>query len=807
MLRRITLCLALVSAPALAKPEETYCTPPAELLRLVDAPTTPELRIDPSARFLVQATRPAFLTIQDLALPEMKLAGLRFHPGSRASGRDKYYRALEIRPLRQGPARSVRGLPGRPRLTGLHWSGDGQRLAFVHVDPGGSQLWVLEASTGVARRVPGIVLNGTTGFHISWLPDQRSLVVLAVPTKAVAPAPASPVPKGPGIQEHSGGKASARTFQDLLKTPEDEKLFEFYLTSQVVRVTSDGTNRQALTGPGLYTRAEPSPDGQFVLVEQLHRPFSYTLPVSSFPIKTEVLDRQGNAVKVIRDLPLEENSPPDFDAVRPGARHIEWRDDAPASLAWVEALDEGDARKSVEFREQVFLWKPGQEARPWLQLNHRFRGLDWGDGQHALIQEGWHKTRRIRTHWVQPDSPEVPPVTLFDRSSEDRYSDPGSPLHKSLPNGRSPMLMSADRQSIYLSGMGASPEGDRPFLDRFQLDTKKTDRLFRSQAPFFERPVRLLNPESGELITQRESLDSPPNLCLRQQDKVQQVTAFVHPAPQLKGVKKEILRYRRADGVDLTGTLYTPPGYDGKSRLPVLIWAYPGEFKSASAAGQIKDSPYKFIRPFWGGPLFFVMRGYAVLEDPTFPIIGEGTKEPNDTYLEQLVMDAQAAVEAVAAAGVGDPERCAIGGHSYGAFTTANLLAHSDLFRAGIARSGAYNRTLTPFGFQSEERTYWEALDTYTRMSPFTYANKINEPLLMIHGAEDSNPGTFPVQSERLFQAIKGLGGQVRLVMLPKESHSYVARESVLHVFFEMDRWLEKHVKNAPARRKTASKP
>lgn len=797
---RLVLGLALLTAPGWAKPEERYCQPVPELMRLVDAPTTPEMRIDPTGQTLVQATRPGFLSMADLALPELKLAGLRFHPGSRASGREKYYQALEVRPLYQGPARPVRGLPARPRLTDLKWSPDGRRMAFVHVDPGGSQLWVLE--NGRAWRVPGVVLNGTTGFSVDWLPDSRHLVVLAVPAGLKAPAPPPEVPSGPSIQEHQGGKASARTFQDLLKSPEDEKLFEHYLTAQVWRVSIDGKERQALTGPGLYTGVEPSPDARYLLVEQVHRPFSYTLTIGSFPIKSEVLDAQGKRVKLVRDLPLEENAPPDFDAVRPGPRSLRWRSDAPATLFWTEALDGGDARKSAEFREQLYLWKPGGEAQPWFKLATRFRGVEWGDGQHALVEEGWHKTRRSRTHWVQPDSLATAPVTLFDRSSEDRYSDPGDPLHRFLPNGQAPMLLSADRKTMYLSGLGASPEGDRPFVDAFSFETRQTQRLFRSAAPFYERPVRLLDPADGRMLTTRESPESPPNLCLRQGDELKPLTDFVHPAPQLKGVKKEILRYKRADGVDLTGTLYTPPGYSGGQRLPLLIWAYPGEFKSAGAAGQIKDSPYRFIRPFWGGPLFFVMRGYAVLEDPTFPIIGEGNQEPNDSYVEQLVMDAQAAIQAVVQAGVGDPERCAIGGHSYGAFTTANLLAHSDLFRAGIARSGAYNRTLTPFGFQSEERTYWEARETYTRMSPFTFADKIDEPLLMIHGAEDSNSGTFPVQSERLFQAVKGLGGRVRLVMLPKESHSYVARESVLHVFYEMDSWLEKHVKNAPPRRR-----
>ncbi|MBN9414557.1 MAG: S9 family peptidase [Candidatus Eremiobacteraeota bacterium] len=792
-MKKTALFLALLSTAALARPEEGYRNPPPELKALVDAPNTPELSIDPRNQTLSQATRPGFLSIEQLSEPELKLAGLRFNPLTRASGRDKYYQSLELRPLRQGPARPVKGLPKKLRLASLRWSPDGKQLAFVNVARGGGQLWVADVASNTAHRVPGVLVNASLGFLVEWTPDGKNLLVMAVPDKQ-GPAPAaSSVPTGPSIQDHEGGKATARTFQDLLKSPEDEKLFTYYLTSQPLLVSPDGKTRRNWGRPALYTGLSLSPSGQYLLAETVHTPFSYTVPISNFPTKTEVLDQSGKTVKVVADLPLDDNSPPDFDSVRTGPRSCDWRSDAPHTLFWVEAQDGGDARKAAPVRDQAFLWTPGGEAQPWVSLDQRFSGIQWGDDSHALLYEGWHKTRRSKALLLQPAQPSVAGKPYFDRSSEDRYADPGRPLTRTLPNGHGALVLKGD--SVFLVGQGASPEGDRPFLDRYDLASGQSERLFRSQAPNFERPVRFLDTDQKELLITRENLETPPNLYVG--DKA--LTQFVHPAPQLKGVKKEIIRYKRADGVDLTGTLYTPPGYNG-GKLPVLIWAYPGEFKSAAAAGQIKDSPYRFIRPFWGGPLFFVMRGYAVLEDPTFPIIGEGKKEPNDTYVEQLVMDAQAAVDGVVATGVGDKDRCAIGGHSYGAFTTANLLAHSEIFRAGIARSGAYNRTLTPFGFQSEERTYWEVPDLYKRMSPFTYADKINEPLLMIHGGEDNNPGTFPMQSERLFQAVKGLGGRVRLVVLPKESHSYAARESVLHVFYEMDRWLEQHVKNAPPR-------
>ena len=782
------LCMAGAAA-------EPYRQPPKVLLDVLDAPNTPEIRLAPQGDWMALATRPNFLSIDQLALPEMKLGGLRFHPGSRASGRDKYYQSLQLQKLSGGAAVNVTGLPPTGRLTQLSWSPDGRQLALVQVDPKGSQLWVVDAEKAKARRLDSsLSLNGCLGFHLQWAPDSRSLVTLASLPGAAPQAPQRP--DGPTILDHAGGKASTRTYQDLLKSPHDEQLFAHYLQAQPVRINLQG-QRQNLAPPALYRNLDVAPDGQHILLETIGKPFSYSVPWSSFPVKTWVINGKGQQVQLVRQLPLEENMHPDFDSVRAGRRAVQWRSDQSATLFWAEALDEGNARTQAEFRDQLYLCKVGQSPTAWTRTQKRFRSVDWGDGQHALIYEYWYKTRRSQYRWAAPDEVSKEPKSVLEFSSEDRYADPGDPMRRYQPNGQ--WLLRLEGDKIFLSGQGASPEGDRPFVDELDMASGTKRRLFHSQAPYLEKPVRLISTSPLKMLTTRETPQDPPNLCLRQGEQVKAITSFRHPAPQLAQLNKEILRYRRKDGVELTATLYTPPGYDGKTRLPVLVWAYPDEFKDAKVAGQVKDSPFRYIRPFWGGPMFLAVRGYAVVENPAFPIVGEGSKEPNDTYVEQLVMNAQAAIDAVVEKGVGDRQRCAIGGHSYGAFTTANLLAHSQLFRCGIARSGAYNRTLTPFGFQSEERTYWEVPAVYHRMAPFSYADKIDEPLLLIHGAEDSNPGTFPMQSERLFQAIKGLGGRTRLVMLPKESHSYAARESVLQVMYEMDRWLEMHL-TAPSK-------
>jgi dipeptidyl aminopeptidase/acylaminoacyl peptidase len=509
---------------------------------------------------------------------------------------------------------------------------------------------------------------------------------------------------------------------------------------------------------------------------------------------------------VVTQRPLLERMPSGNDAVETGPRAVGWREDAPATLFWAEAQDGGDPGVSAKTRDALFLQAAPFQKPPFKlqELASRFAGIQWGRDDLALVSEYWWKTREIKVWRVRPGEANGAAELLNQRSSEDRYADPGMPTMVVSRNGRSLLQTSPDGNSLYLLGEGASPEGDRPFIDKLDLTSKQTTRLWRSQAPWYEQPLAVLD-KAQRVLLSREQTETPPNLYLKtlgEQDGLRQLTFFRHPTPQLKGVQKQQLRYKRADGVDLTATLYLPPGYEAKrdGPLPMLMWAYPAEFKSADAAGQVTDSPYRFNRVGYWGPEAMLARGYAVLDDPSMPIIGAGTQEPNDSYLPQLKMDAQAAVDEVVRLGVADRDRIAIGGHSYGAFMTANLLAHTRLFRAGIARSGAYNRTLTPFGFQSEERNFWQAKDVYQTMSPFNYADQIKDALLLIHGEADNNPGTFPIQSERLYQALQGLGGTVRLAMLPAESHGYRARESILHMLWEEDRWLDQYVKHAKPR-------
>jgi dipeptidyl aminopeptidase/acylaminoacyl peptidase len=784
----------LMAPPALAAPAGYHLPDPA-LVKLVDAPVTPAVSVGPDRKTMLLLARRPMPTIAEVSAPELKLAGLSIDPRTNGQARASSYMGLAVRTLDLATPRHVTGMGADPRISHVAWAGDGKHVAFSVTRPDAIELWVLELATNRARRLSNLRLNAVMGTPFTWLPDSRGLIVHAVPPqRAKAPQPA---PEGPAVQENLGQKSPNRTYPNLLKSPHDEQLFDHYATAQLARVDLDG--KTTLLGvPALYTSAEPSPDGRFLLVSAIRKPYSYLVPLSRFPRRTEVWSHNAQLIKRVADLPLAESMSTAFDAVRAGRRWIDWRADADATLYWAEAPDGGDPAVNVAVRDRLYTLEApfGAEPKPLLDLGFRVSDVKWGSDGTAIVEEGWWKTRRERTWVVKPNQA---PKLLFDRSSEDLYGHPGTAVQRRTP--RNTFIVPVNDGRVLFSGEGASAEGNRPFLDRVELATGKAERLWRSQAPYYSMITHLLDDEGSRFIVSRESPTEPPNYFLSEGGQLKQLTRFPHPTPQLANVQKELITYSRADGVKLSGTLYLPPGYDAKrdGPLPLVMWAYPQEYKDAAAAGQVDTSPYAFNRVWHSSPLVWLTRGFAVLDDPKLPIIGAGETEPNDTYVEQLVAGAQAAVDEVVRRGVADRRRIAIGGHSYGAFMTANLLAHSDLFAAGIARSGAYNRTLTPFGFQSEERTFWEAAGTYHKMSPFENANKINEPLLLIHGQADSNPGTFPMQSERLYQALKGLGGHARLVMLPHEEHGYRARESVLHMLHESDRWLERYVKNRPA--------
>ena len=804
MLRSLILLISFlpfVITESLA--QDTYMTPSQELVDLVDGARSPSVSFSPDQKTLLLQDVPTLPSIAELAQPELRLAGIRINPNTNGPSRSGYVTGFTLRDMESGEDRVVSGIPENPVITNVSWSPNGDKFVFLLNRPNSLELWVADVSTASAKVLTsGRVNNTYFGSPYNWSRDGDALIVKMVPENRGDAPQKTLIPTGPVIEESLGQSRPARTYQDLLQDSHDEALFDYYFTSQLVEVSLNG-DKKMINEPAIYRSVSLSPDGNYIMVNLTERPYSYRVPASRFPQNIQVWSRDGDVVHQFAELPLADNVPIAFSSTTEGPRSVSWRNDAPATLSWVEALDGGDPSVDVPKRDRLYTLSAPFTGEPTthIDVEYRYAGLQWSEDGFALVSEFWRADRHRRTWKIYPDQPNMEPELVFDLSTEDRYADPGSPEFRRSEFGTWVLNTTDGGSSVLMSGIGATPEGNRPFLSKFNLDTKETTELWRSESPFYERIVTLLDEDGTRVITRRETVDVQPNFFIRniETGDLDQLTHFEHPTPQLKDVYKEFIQYERADGVQLSATLYLPPGYDKDSgeKLPVLVWAYPREFRSADAAGQVADSPYRFAGMSHWGPHFALTQGFAVVENATMPIVGEGDANPNDTFVEQLVTSSEAVLDELERRGVGDRNRAAIGGHSYGAFMTANLLAHSRIFRAGIARSGAYNRTLTPFGFQAEPRNFWDASEIYLSMSPFMHAGGIKDPILFIHGAEDNNSGTFPMQSERMYAAVSGLGGTTRLVMLPEESHGYRARESVLHMLWEQSEWINRYVKEA----------
>lgn len=782
----------------------SYQKAPPLLKQMLDTPLLPLLRVSPDGQQFVLLTRRPWPELADLAEPERCLAGLRLNPQTRTPSRQTEYIDLTLMDS-EGQQQTIKGLPEHPRIHSLHWSPDGKKLAFVHTSERQAELWLVQVASAKARQVQGVEPACSLGNPLVWLSDSRALIVKTVSHDL--PRPPQQVLPAPLIQENTGAANPGRTYQDLLNSAEDEAWFESLTHSQLMQVNLSG-NVSRIGQAGLIAGFGPSPDTKYLWVSRIERPFSYRFPVSRFPVRSEIWSLAGEVLALVAERPLAERMGLSFDAVRPGARNLQWRSDVPADLTWFEALDQGDPDCDVRLRDALMCWRaPFDEFRDkscLMRVPDRLTKVFWCDSQLALVQSEWFQSQQTR-RWHLQFEPVLSAKELSCFSSEDRYLHPGQPLLQASANGRF-ILRRADRDKplIYLTGSGASPAGERPFLDCWNLKTGKKKRLWQSEPMAYQRVVNVLD---HSLLIRSETPDQAPNYYLLAFDSkppktglnpvntLRPLTHFPAPQPDLSQVHKRLIRYTRADGLELSATVYFPLGYSADSEpLPTVIWAYPREYRTAKAAGQVQGSPWQYTGLNPGSALVFLTQGYLVVDQPGMPIVALDDQEPNDAFVQQLVWNAEALVAHLLQEKLSDPQRLAIGGHSYGAFMAANLLVHTSLFQAGICRSGAYNRLLTPFGFQAEERHFWQASQIYLDMSPLLQANRIEAPLLLIHGQADDNAGTTLLQSELFYQALSGLGVSSRLVVLPFEGHHYRARESLEHMLWEMLDWLRRYL-------------
>lgn len=782
----------------------TYQKPSPEILKLADYERAPRVMIDEKKEYMVFTYQSTYKTLDDLNQEEIRLGGLRINPLTNISSSLTYVNNLKVRKMQDvnSDPVQVQGLPENLHIAYLSWSPDEKKLAFTNTTSDAVELWVLDLASAIASKVSKRALNANLGKPFSWYKDNLHLLVRLIPENRPALIDAKrELPAGPTISNSEGEKAQNRTYPDLIKSKTDETNFENLVTSELYKISMKG-DMELFKANAMYSEENFSPDGKYILVTNILKPFSYLVPYNRFPSKTVVYDLAGNEIKLVNDVPLSEVLPKGFMAVRKGARYMNWRNDKPATLCYTEALDEGNPENKVAFRDAVYLWEAPFNSEPVLLAKtiDRYAGMIWGNETIAVLYDSWYDTRNTRTYLINPSDPAQNPQVISNRNRQDIYSDPGN--FETMKNSFGEDVLLLEKDKAFLIGDGFTKDGQFPFIDQFDVKTLKTSRIYQSVlTDKMERIMSLTDVKKGEALVLLQSSSEYPNYFLRNLKKKiapSALTKFPNPFESIKDVEKSVIKYKRDDGVELSGTLYLPVGYDktNKEKLPLLIWAYPTEYKDKNSAGQTSSNPNEFTFPYYGSFVYWVTKGYVVLDDAAFPIIGEGKTEPNDNFMSQLVANAKAAIDAVDSLGYIDRKKVAVGGHSYGAFMTANLLSHCDLFACGIARSGAYNRTLTPFGFQSEQRNYWEAPEVYNTMSPFMNADKMKTPMLLVHGEADNNPGTFTLQTERYFQALKGLGAPARMVLLPKESHSYVAKENILHLLWEQDQFFEKYLKN-----------
>ncbi|HRE50357.1 MAG TPA: prolyl oligopeptidase family serine peptidase [Flavitalea sp.] len=795
----ITLLFLYASRITIAQ-DAAYKTPPKDILDLALAKPVPGVTISKNGEWILFSERSAYPPVEELAQPELKIAGQRINPKNFSRSRQTFVNNLYLKRIKSGEEYTIAGLPNPLKASNIRWSPNDKKIAFTHEDQNQVNLYVVDIATKAATKISKQPLNIVLNSY-EWYDDNT--IWYHAPLQPAIKAPEKPLtPRGPAVQENYGKASPRPTYQDMIKSPYDEELFAFYATTQLIKNTNGIETK--IGAPYIYTLTSFSPDKKYILTQTLKRPFSYLVPAQEFASQLIITDITGKPVKKLADLPSFETAPSGYDNVQPTPRNYAWRNDRPAVVTWCEPLDSGLIKNQAEYRDAVYQLAAPFSGTPELLFKTRLRynNIIWGDKDNAIVIEGLRSKQLVQTNRFNTITGDL--EKLFSRNTTNGYDNPGTVVTRLNDYGKYvTATIDNGKKILFNNRTGSSPKGDLPFLISYDLHTQKADTLWRCGEGAFEYVDDIINPGQLSLITRRETEKQAPNywlknLRLRIADR--QITDFKNPYHALENVRKQKITYQREDGITLSGDLYLPQGYDAAKDgpLPVLIWAYPAEYNSAADAAQIRGSVHRFTLLSSGSPVYYVTQGYAVLNNAEMPIVATDTsKKPNDNFVDQLRMNAEAAINTLSKMGVGDKERVAVGGHSYGAFMTANLLAHTSLFKAGIARSGAYNRTLTPFGFQNEDRTYWQAPALYHGMSPFSFADKITTPILLIHGDMDNNTGTYPIQSERMFNAIKGHGGTARYISLPYESHGYQGKENVLHSLAEQLDWLEKHVKNA----------
>ena len=772
-----------------------YKLPSEKITRIFDTEPFPIIKFVPFSEISIEYTYQRYKTLEEISLPSVKLAGKDIVKSLNAPSKKYPTTSLKIRNLITGDIIPVQ-LPENIKIRTFKFSFDHKRIAASCETERGIELLIIDVDSGKAKQIEGIFINDVIeddGFW--WLNDNKTLLIKSIYPER-GPEPQNPlVPDSPIIEESLGKKSTERTYQHLLKNSHDEKLFEYYFTSQLIFLDTRSKKITKIGKPAIYKEVELSPDNQYLLIATIDRPYSYQVPYYRFPVKFEILDRYGKLVKKVFQRALQDEVP--IGGTYIGPRDFEWQSLKDAVLIWVEALDEGNPKNKVPHRDKVmrFVAPFKEEPQEIFRLEHRFSNIEWSEIEDEIIYSEYDRDKLWKKKWLYKIGTEKPAL-LFDMSIREKYNNPGKLVNRITERGEQVFVKSGET-IFFINNTGATPEGNFPYLAKFDLKTKESVTQFRCKKDFHETISGFVSEKMDKIVVRSECKTIPPNYHLidLKTGEWKKISDNKNLYPELTKLKVELITYTREDGIPLSGTLYLPASYQEGKRLPLIISAYPVEHADKTTASQIDISPNRFVRFSGATTKYLTLQGYAVLSGATIPIVGN-PETVNESFIEQTISSVEAAINHLDQLKIINPEKVGITGHSYGAFMAANILAYSNLCAAGVAKTGAYNRTLTPFGFQKERRTFWQAKDFYIEISPFAQADKINEPLLLIHGEDDPNSGTYPLQSRRMYQALKGNGAITRLVILPNEGHGYYARESLLHVLQETIEWFDKYIKN-----------
>ena len=793
-MKKILVIIILLGALMTLNAETGYKLPTDDIVKIYDTQRNPYIQFIQFENFGLEISYQLHQTLEQLAEPSLKLAGEDISKRLNAHMATYPINKINIFELNNHSRIPIQ-LPENAKIRNISISNDHKKAALLNETENGVQLIIADLNNGECKAYPNFLINDILEDGIiCWLNDNDNILLKIIPNERGIEPTKPIVPEAPVIEETYGKESITRTYQNLLQNKHDEALFDHYFTSQIISLNTENGKIKRIGNPAIYNEVKPSPDNEYLYIERIQRPYSYMLPYYRFPKEFEIWDIDGKLVKTLHFRPLQDEVP--IGGTYIGPRKFMWQPLKDASLVWVEALDEGDPENIVEHRDKIMRISSPQTdiAEELFRTEYRFSSINWSETEDELIYYEYDRDKLWRKGWLFEIGGK--PKLIYDLSTRDKYNDPGKLVQRKTERGKDVFIKDGDFV-YYRNNTGATSKGNFPYLAKFNLITKEKETLFRSKENYHETIQNFIDENLNTIIIRREDQVTPPNyfrvdLKTRKREKI---TNYPNNFQQLTELKKEMVTYTRKDGIPLSGELYLPADYQEGDRLPLVINAYPQEFADSTTAGQITTTSNRFNRFSGSSVRYFALQGYAVLTKASIPIVGD-PETVNETFIEQTVSSVEAAIKYLDEKGIIDPNRVGITGHSYGAFMVANVLAHSDLCAAGIAKSGAYNRTLTPFGFQSERRTFWKAKDFYLEVSPFAHAEKIKEPILLIHGEDDPNSGTYPMQSRRFYQALKGNGGTAKLVILPYEGHGYQARRSGLHVLAEMIEWFDRFVKD-----------